>query len=231
MIVDFGGFSDYSVCEIGIGFGLRIFGFVGRFFWPENRLAFLFVLLPHSHLVESLIIITETVLCLLKLTCLSPPSSLSALERLAMGKFISETLAAGLIACLRDGFFLLPRKMAYFAHLLISAVLTTSLSRTVILCHSSAFELFQGASVCMKVNLRNAYNLVCIWETSGRQCLTPPQATMIAFQFDPAIFQGWWMTFFTFPTKSVVCECLKNASFIPSQSPFWVSSSPPTTSR
>ncbi|KAK2905603.1 hypothetical protein Q8A73_009546 [Channa argus] len=96
--------------------------------------------------------------------------SLSGPEREAMETYINESLAAGLIRPSSSpagaGFFFVDKKDGGLRPCIDyrGLNLITIHNRYPLLLISSVFELLQGAKVFTKLDLRNAYHLVRIWE-------------------------------------------------------------------
>lgn len=96
--------------------------------------------------------------------------SLSALERLAMDKYIKEALASGFFRPSSSpagaGFFFVDKKDGGLRPCIDNRGLNkvTIQNRYPLPLISSAFELLQGATIFSKLDLRNAYHLVRIHE-------------------------------------------------------------------
>ncbi|KAI7808332.1 Pol polyprotein [Triplophysa rosa] len=136
----------------------------------------------------------------------SPPKgrlySLSGTEREAMDKYIQEALLAGLIRRSSSpagaGFFFVQKKDGSLRPCIDYRGLNdiTIKNRYPLPLMSSAFELLQGARVFTKLDLRNAYHLVCIregdeWKTAFNTPTGHFEYRVLPFGLTnaPAVFQ------------------------------------------
>ncbi len=129
--------------------------------------------------------------------------SLSAPEREALEKYLTESLAAEIIIPSSSpagaGFFFVKKKDGSLRPCIDYRGLNdiTVKNRYPLLLISSAFEILQGAKIFTKLDLRNAYHLVCIkegdeWKTAFNMPVGHFEYRVLPFGLvsAPAVFQA-----------------------------------------